>query len=268
MLFRFAFRTAVRHSCFTTSKRMGCKSTSLFIHRYNCTVAGSSYNVSLNIDTATVKQLRDQGYTLYAFKGIKPSSRATLSTVWFSLKDYMEENTISWTENYQGYITISRLYNGTSINSWTKKNMSEGNIATVYSTGVGALTISTDPNATTSEPISQTAYNFYNPSKTIFTCGLCHNNPDGRVRPICATPLNPRNVVPIVPIQKVFFFFSTGELNLGQAFSQATSDGILLDLTMNPSMTISYSIQDTWITGGNSAASKQTAQPFFDLWGR
>eukprot|EP01040_Poterioochromonas_malhamensis_P017231 gene17231-19750_t len=250
---RLAFRTAVRHSTFASSKRMA---------------SGSTYNVTLNIDTATLKQLRDQGYTLYAFKGIKPSSKATLSTVWFALQDYMEETTITWTEEYQAYISLSKLDNGATINSFTKRMMSAGNYATVDSTGEGILTISTDSSSGTSNEIEAVSYNFYNPSKTIYACGLSHKNPDGTVKPICATPLNPGNAVPIVPIQKVFFFFSTGQLNLGQAFTQATSDGFLLDLTMTPNMTISYNTQDTWGAGGNPAASKQTAQPFFDLWGR
>eukprot|EP01040_Poterioochromonas_malhamensis_P019147 gene19147-22550_t len=57
---RIALRTSVRHSSINVSKRMA---------------SGSSYKIQLNIDTTTLKALRDQGYTLYAFKGVKPSSK-------------------------------------------------------------------------------------------------------------------------------------------------------------------------------------------------
>ncbi len=228
--------------------------------------AGSRYKIQLNIDTVTLKALRDQGYTLYAFKGVKPSSKATLSTVWFALEDYMEENSISWYEEFQGYISKAKADNGAQISMTTRRDMSAGNLATVDAEGEGILTTSTSSGS--NDPIAASAYNFYNPSKTIFSCGLTHNNPDGASVPICTTPLNPGNAVPIVPIEKVFFFFSTKEMDLGQAYTQATSDGLLLDLTFNSKIHLGYNINDTWQTFGSPAASKQQAQPFFDLWGR
>eukprot|EP01040_Poterioochromonas_malhamensis_P012157 gene12160-13295_t len=248
---RIALRTSVRHSSINVSKRMA---------------SGSSYKIQLNIDTTTLKALRDQGYTLYAFKGVKPSSKATLSTVWFALEDYMEENVISWYEEFQGYISKTKADNGAQISMSTRRNMSAGNLATVDSGGEGILTTTTTSGS--NDPIAASAYNFYNPSKTIYSCGLTHKNPDGSMVPICATPLNPGNAVPIVPIEKVFFFFSTGELDLGQAYTQATSDGLLLDLTFKSNLTLGYNINDTWQTFGSPQASKQKAQPFFDLWGR
>jgi hypothetical protein len=68
---------------------------------------GTPYSITLTMSPKTQAALATGGWNLYAFKGVKTSDGAAVPLVWFQVPatEILTSNIISWTEQYQAYVS-------------------------------------------------------------------------------------------------------------------------------------------------------------------
>jgi hypothetical protein len=202
------------------------------------------YSIQLNIPKATLTQLVAGGYSLYGFKGVQ-AGQAGVPLVWFATNAILESNLLTWTEQYSAYMSESTtLAPNTVIAASDTCPIGLEQAVTASQVGLGTPTESQNPG------ISIT--NTSNPGMS-FNCGIALMPPAGDAsqggNPLCAFTLPPSMTDEMIPIEQVVLFFSTEEISTGTVLEQSSSWAVLIDLTANNNMTVTYDLtqQGGWV---------------------
>lgn len=214
-------------------------------------MAGTDYEVHIQMSEDTVNALTDGGYYLYGFKAVQSSNKGGFPLVWFRTQDFGKDTTIQWQENFQAFTTLSQLIPGGTIIATNSYEVELGDILTVTSTsGTGEVT--TGGSAGTIE-----IANGEHITKQ-FTCGISQQSvlqesvlsqeQNDTTTPLCAFPLHGSGSLDVIaPIEKVLLIFSTLPEHKGAVIEQAFSPGLLLDLTgAIRTRDVQYDINEGW----------------------
>jgi hypothetical protein len=211
----------------------------------------SQYQVNISMSGPTVQALASNKFSLYGFKPVQASSAAR-PTVWFQTNDFSLTTNISWTESYQAYTSLSQIIPNGTIVAEAAYDADLGQTLTVSNPmGIGEVVAGT--------PNQQGIY-ILNQTSTPFTCGLSQQQPSGAYTPICAFNLFGHNMDVVVPIEQVFFMFSSVELNTGAVIEQGYGPGLLVNLTGANTQSVSYDINAGW-SWADSASWAQSYLP-------
>jgi hypothetical protein len=201
----------------------------------------SNYSVNIQLSPSTVKALKSEGASLYGFKAVQTTQKGGAPLVWFVDAEMLPTVTVNWSEQYEAYISTSQIITHGVIDASNNINVDLGETANVDVNG----------NLTVTETGVADAISINNQSPTQYTCGV--SQLQGSVAtPLCAFPLFGNNLDVIAPIEKVLFFFATAAVNTGTVVEQAFGPAVLLDLTGNPQLGLSYDINNGWDFGGES----------------
>ncbi|HLM68366.1 MAG TPA: hypothetical protein VK358_12595 [Longimicrobium sp.] len=212
----------------------------------------TQYSITLSIPQATLTQLVNDGYFLYGFKGVQ-ASQAGAPLVWFSTNSILENNLLTWTEQYSAYMSESvPLTSNTVITASDTCLIGLNQVVTADQTGLGSPTESQNPgisiNNTSSPAVS-------------YNCGIALMPPAGTSsqggNPLCAFPLAPTMTDEMIPVEQVVLMFSTAEVSTGTVLEQSSSWAVLIDLTANNNMSVTYDLTQP---GGWVAAPGVTPQ--------
>jgi len=209
------------------------------------------YQVNIAMSQAAVNALNTQGFKLYGFKAVKTTAGGGAPLVWFQTSTFGLTTSVSWTEQYQAYTTNSQAITNGEVTATNAYNIGLKQTLDVTSpTGIGSVDTL---NGTTN------AISILNQTNTPFTCGI--SQMQGSVAaPLCAFPLNGNMLDVIAPIEQVVFMFATTSYNTGSVIYQAFSQGILLDLTNEPTTPCSFDINNGWSWGGGPNGQALQAQ--------
>lgn len=201
----------------------------------------SNYSVTIQLSPSTVAALKSEGASLYGFKAVQTTQKGGAPLVWFVDSEMLPAVAVNWSEQYEAYISTSQIITHGVIDASNNIDADLGETANV----------DVDGNLTVTESGVAGAISINNVSPTPYTCGI--SQMQGSVAtPLCAFPLYGNNLDVIAPIEKVLFFFATAQVDTGTVLEQAYGPGVLLDLTGNPQLTVSYDINAGWDFGGES----------------
>jgi len=204
----------------------------------------SGYSVDITYNDETQKALNGT-YTLYAFKAVQSSATGGAPLVWFADSTFLADGvTVDWNESYQGFISTNQIIPNGQINTSAHANADLGETVTVDTSGNLSVSDNGDPDGIT----------ITNNSNTPYTCGIMQLQ-GSSMTPLCAFTLHGNQADDIVPIEKVLLFFGTKPVNTGTVIETTVTQGVLLDLTENHSVSVSYDIDGGWSAEGAAWAT-------------
>jgi hypothetical protein len=222
----------------------------------------SNYNVIVTMSGDTVAKAKAQGLKLYGFKSVQASSPETQPVVWFKDADYLQTNSINWSEQYQAFTSLTDPIGGGSISSITSANADLGQEADVDQYGNIVVTNGT-PGLTTDS--SGQAIAIVNTSSTPFTAGLASVQ-NGVAKAMCAMPLYGHMSNYIAPIEKITLMFASENVDTGAVISRTYAQALQIDLTASNTHTVAFDINNSWSWGnqawGTLIPKGETLQPF------
>lgn len=215
---------------------------------------GSPYEIDITMPQATVDALKNGGFALYAFKAVKSAVAGGAPLVWFRTTTFLTGMQVTWTEDYQAYISSDEIISNGRISAQAYADIDLGNTANVSPTGgVVAVNGGTDG-----------AVSILNQGATPWTCGISQLN-NGAANPMCAIPLYGKMLDVIIPIEKVLLMFASNTVNTGTVIYKAYSEGVLVDLTdptAKGKRSVAFDINQGWSWGGG--ATRFTAS--IEVW--
>lgn len=203
----------------------------------------ANFSTTIQVSADDVTALKEQGYSLYAFKAVAASGSGA-PTVWFKLDQYnlLTNNVLSWTDKFQGYNSVTQVGNNVQIVASNTINTDLGNLITIDQNS-GNLSNSTDglPGA----------ISFMNNNKQQFTIGI-NQSIGGRNDIVCAFTIIGNGTTRIItPISKIALIFSTQEITTATVIMKSMSSGALIDLTGTTSRTVNFSLANGWSANEN-----------------
>ena len=198
----------------------------------------------MNADTLAA--LGSSGFSLYGFKATGNSNLAGRPLVWLRISNFAATTIVSWTSQYEAYISHSPIVSNTGVVVGTSAGITPGETLQVGPDGSVAV-LREGPPASVS---------IYNSTEEPFTCGLSENQ-SGTFTPFCAFPLNGNTVDVITPLERVLFMFSTASMPIGTVIDQsfiyagpgAYTAGILIDVNEDEQRSVSFDINEGWSWG-------------------
>jgi len=164
----------------------------------------SDFSLSINIDASSLRALKSGNYKLTVFRGTSGGGDALLSTVWLSIptEKMGEQNTIKWTDTYQGFVSFSdnlKVASGVTITGTTSRDMELGQ----------GLVISSDENIDYSQSGDKdNALTFHNNGNSIVLGYSMPTRGDG-FQPVCAVKVPGSSKTTLMPKNKMLVSFSS-----------------------------------------------------------
>lgn len=203
---------------------------------------GTTYQIQFTMDSATLAKL--VGSSLVAFKGVSLGSgtndNGAAPVAWFTSSEFGPLTTLTWTEDYYGYVSQDGIVPNGSIEASNSTGMTLGEVANID----GQL------NMTVEEGGEAGCITLNNTSGNSYTCGIAMAANGGVPQPICAFPLYGNHTDVFIPEERVFLMFVGSTIDTGTVFEQSVGPGLLVDLTSAANRTgISYDINNGWAWG-------------------
>lgn len=206
----------------------------------------TQYQILIQMSAQTVQALQQNGFTLFGFKAVQSTAHG-MPTVWLATGQIGMNVAVSWTEEYQAYVSLTSVMAGAQVIASAEYDIDLGQTLTITNaTGIGTVT----------QGGSQGAVCIANQTTTQFTSGIAQGA-NGSSSPTCAFPLFGQNAELIVPLEQVALIFSTQSANPGTIVQQSHGPGIVIDMTGASQRTVTFDINQGWSAGG-----AVWAQPF------
>ena len=198
----------------------------------------ATFSTEIKISGDDVKTLKDQGYSLYAFKSVAGTGDGS-PTVWFRLpkEKLLSSTVITWEEEYEAYNSTTTIQDKTTIIASNTIATDLAEKVTIES-GSGNLSSSTGG--------VDGAVSFLNKDTQGFTVGI-NQMVDGVPNILCAFPiLGSGSSRVITPKTKIALIFSTETIQTATVITRAMSSGAFIDLTGVDSRTVDYSVNNVF----------------------
>ncbi|MDP2575292.1 hypothetical protein Q8W40_24055 [Vibrio penaeicida] len=214
----------------------------------------TTYTTTINISNNDVAYLKENGYSLYAFKAVQAAGNGA-PTVWFKLekKKLLTKTFIEWEEDFSGYNSLSQIADKTVITTSNTIDTDLGNL----------ITIDTNGNLSNTTDGSKASVSFLNKDTQKYTVGI-NQMVNNEVNTLCAFPILGAGAGRVItPISKIALIFSTDKLKTSTVITKAMSPGCFIDLTGTTDRTVEYSTDNGW--SANGASWLKTINAFEDL---
>lgn len=203
----------------------------------------ADFSTTIQISTDDLAALKNQGYSLYAFKAVAASGSGA-PTVWFKLDQgrLVTNNVLSWTEKYQGYNSTSQVMNYVQISANSIIDTDLGDLVTIDRNS-GILSNSTNG--------SNGTISFLNNAQQEFTIGI-KQTINGISNILCAFEIPGNGYMKVItPVAKIALIFSTDNIQTATVTMKSMSSGALIDLTGTTSRTVNFSLANGWSANEN-----------------
>jgi hypothetical protein len=204
------------------------------------------YGITITMNQDTVVALQAGGYSLYGFKGVQTTLQGGAPLVWLQSRQFSLNTVISWEEKYQAYTSLSQIIPNGQIVASAAYDIRLGHTLQVDNTsGTGRVVTGGTANA----------ISINNVTSTPMLCGISQvQGTTGSATPLCAFPLTGLGLDTFAPIQLVMLEFATAAVNTGTVVLQAFSQAILVDLTVQSELAVSFDINNGWSANGSPDA--------------
>jgi len=203
---------------------------------------GTTYTIQFTMDSDTIAALA--GSSLVAFKGVSlgngTNANGASPVAWFTSTEFGPLTTLTWTEDYYGYVSQSSIVPNGTIEASNATGITLGEVAN----------IDAQENMTVVEGGEAGCISLNNTSNSPYTCGIAMAVNGGEPQPICAFPLRGMHTDVFIPEERVYLMFVGATIDTGTVYEQSVGSGLLVDLTGNPSRAgINYDIDHGWAWG-------------------
>ncbi len=193
------------------------------------------YQLNISIDQAGVQQIYAQGQAITIVKSVvsAPLGTGNLPVAWLNFKP-LEENQVTWIENYNIYASTTSLTAGATIQQ-TSVTGAPVQTAWTYTFQDGVFTGAAGGSAST--------FNMMNEQGGIYTCGLSQQatiNGATVDAPLNAIPVGNNESATFTPEETVSIFLANS-VNNGVVLSQVASNALTVTLSsQNPAAKIGF----------------------------
>lgn len=207
------------------------------------------YNLMINIDKDSLQKLHDHSFNLYIFKGSIADTGMGEPLVWqrYNYTDYEDSSELGWNEVFSAFISTEKIAENVTFYSKTAKTISFSQKMLVDQNGNVSVNSNGQPGCIEIQS--------KNP-KVDYTCGICQQDLNGKMLPMCAFPLVTNTEDTIIPIEKIALYFATETIDTGSVKEFAKGNGIVIDLTDLKTRTVEFSFGDGWRTTDSGTLGK------------
>ncbi|MEM9553622.1 MAG: hypothetical protein AAGC60_05135 [Acidobacteriota bacterium] len=216
----------------------------------------NTFRVNISFKGDTLERLADpmQEYFLYAFKAVRAPALRGQPTVWFRTNNFSEPMSVSWTPEYQAYVSNDEIMGGATIGAsgeapirieqtWQVNSVGQGPV--VNEGRAGAISIlNTATRAWPASGLKQGAK-----SQLAASGGQAFDEDTG---PLCAFGLNGLNLNVMLPVEKVLLMFATGQVDTGTVIFKAFAPGLMIDMTGANLREVQFDLDKAWDWGNES----------------
>jgi hypothetical protein len=219
------------------------------------------YRVKIEMPAETVTALINSGFYLYGFKAVVSSVKSGRPLVWLRTQNYSAMSIVGWTNYYEAYTSGSPIILNGQIFEGFSLNIKLGQTLRVQAGGLGTV-LNQGPGS---------AISILNTTDAQFTCGISQMQNDAPA-PYCALPLYGKGMCVLSPVERVLLMFCTSRVSEGTVIEQAYdstcpdvagfgapgaySSGILLDLTFDTELSVTFDINNGWSWDDDSWAQE------------
>lgn len=207
----------------------------------------ATQTLTISLSDATLGELQQSDFHLYAFQAVTSSNKSGVPLVWGRVDTYLTAITLAFDPGaLAAYISTDSIAVDSAVTLGASTAVSPGQIVSVA--GGGNLT------ATGGAPagdiyIASTA-------TTSYTCGLAAIFGQSAQQPFCAFTLYPQVTVTMQPADAIFVMWATSIYDPGVYMQQSLGPGLLVGFNGAPQRAVSYDMNQGWSADG--AAWAQT----------
>ncbi len=200
------------------------------------------YEIDLKLGKPTLERLVEEGFSLQIFKGANNVAKnAAKVSVWKSVEELLELNTIKWEEDYAGYFTATVLKDDAVIEATDFSSLKLSDLYTLNKDGEGIV----------SKGQYSDSFNYameqQRMPKDHFHCGL-GSIADKKLSPFIAVSIAPQFFVQLKPHEKILLMFSQQPREIGTITVQSESKAILIDFpTDKRKIELSFDENKGWL---------------------
>lgn len=215
------------------------------------------YQINISIDDAGLQKIYSAGQFVTLVKSVvsNPTSPSTLPVAWLSFQP-LEENQITWIENYYLYATTTVLQSGATI-VMTSQTQAPAQLGWIYDFAQGQFSSTQEPGNTfnVSNQMQSGSFNF----------GLAQQatvNNVSTFAPLNAVPVLYNQQASFTPQENISIFLSSFSNN-GTVISQVSGNALTVTLTsQQPSANVGFNDSNNTfyqITSGQQFARRLSA---------
>jgi hypothetical protein len=195
--------------------------------------------ITITLSNDTIQALQGMGYALYAMQKFNTTSAAGKPMVWRAMTTFANSMAIDFDIEYAAYMSEPAVSDSVIIVRTTAKPVQLGQTATLGDDF--ALTITTGGRAD--------AVTLVNGTTQRFTTGLADHEESSTPVPLIAVPLYGLGEAIVGPLDQFLLTFSTQGLAPGTPIDHSMSQSLLIDMSGQTAVTVSYDINTGWNVG-------------------
>jgi hypothetical protein len=200
------------------------------------------YNITIGMSQPTLTALQNSGFYLCGFKGVSPGIQIGEPVLWLQSR-YISLNTVvAWSETYQAQTSKSQLLANAKIMTAAAYSINLGHALEINDSG--------DPDRTKSGG-ARNAISLLNETTTQLASGPHRNHLVTPAAPLCAFSLYSKLMSALAPIELVLLEFTTTPVSAGTVIYQASNQAVLVDLTIESQVAVTFDINHGWSAGGS-----------------
>lgn len=224
-------------------------------------------SIKINIPNKSLLELKKGGYQLVVFRGSASLSEDTKSTVFMTIdaKDLQEQNTITWSDQYYGFISKSTLRDGFKVNASSSRRMDLGDQLHIAQDNT-TLKVETPTKAIPSQSIQ-----IVNDGDAT-VCGYSMTHPHSKTpAQICAASVPGKSNTNIMPLNRYLVMFTSNKAFAENvAVSSVETNAALIEYEQHTeSREVTYNYESgLWAQGVNEFAMYGETNGWLkNLWG-
>ncbi|MEJ2814133.1 hypothetical protein [Caulobacter sp. CCG-8] len=190
--------------------------------------------IQIAVDPTTLAALKDLGYALYALRAIDTNNAGAKALVWAAVGDFLSQTTLAIPSTLQAHVTTS----GSVIDVSVGADVVLGDVFTYVAGGPPTVTPGGNPRGVT----------VLNGTTDPLTAGLGA----GPTTPFVSAPLYGLGGDIFAPKDSFLVTFSTAGLGPGAVLNTSSSQSLLIDMTGQAQVAVSFDINKGWNYGGAS----------------
>lgn len=194
----------------------------------------TDYSLTINLSSSKRDQLANNGFHLFAFRGVDVKGQNAQPVIWKRLDDLYETIPIPLTVRYGAFIGPE---DQTYIPGSTSREINLGQ----------EMTVDDNTHVEIIDGPSADAISIHNTGSKTHTAGISEfDSAKNTFSALCASILIQQALGEFTPTQKIAVIFATASKVVGSVIVRSMADGILVDLTQKHNRTILYDDNGVW----------------------
>ena len=201
----------------------------------------ATQTLTISLSSATLDELQQSGFQLYAFQAVTSSNKSGVPLVWARVDSYLATITLTFDAGaLSAYISTDGIAVDSAITVGASTAVAAGQIVSVA--GDGTLTVASGaPSGDIYIASSAT---------TAYTCGLAAALGQSPQQPICAFTLYPQVTVTMQPADAIVVMWATSTYDPGVYMQQSLGPGFFIDFNGATQRAVSYDMSQGWSASG------------------